>query len=250
MFPVVKQFLFLFKRFSGCYFMPFDLQSYGYDWKSPWKHTLPFYFTPKLLSQGLREARGFSVEFLTFRYTNSDKRCMASCPAELETVYLTFLYLSTCLPVVSSIFDGNKSTPSLFFSFLSSKDNWFHFSRPKHIGNRYIGDSSESWCRENRYSSFVYSHALETTRNLPKSLDNAWKRSCRTFVLFFCFISSMMDGGWMIVVMGVEIVCVHLITFTFYNCLILLSIAEECFLYSGCATQSIGWRNPDFWLPY
>jgi hypothetical protein len=64
---------------------------------------------------------------------------------------------------------------------------------------------------------------------------------------FFCFISSMMDGGWMvIVVMGVEIVCVHLITFTFYNCLILLSIAEECFLYSGCATQSIGWRNPDF----
>lgn len=47
------------------------------------------------------------------------KRWLASCPAELETVYSTFVcVVSTCLPVVSSIFfDDNKSTPSLFFLF-------------------------------------------------------------------------------------------------------------------------------------
>lgn len=50
------------------------------------------------------------------------KRWLASCPVELETVYSTFLCVSLCLPVVSSIFDGNKSTPScFFFSFIQGQ---------------------------------------------------------------------------------------------------------------------------------
>ncbi len=120
---------FFVQTVSGCILCLFICEYY---WKSPWKHTLQFYshrsFVPRF-TRGQRILR----EFFTFQYTHSDKRCLASCPAELEAVYSTFTCVSTCLPVISSIFYDNKSTPSfvLFCFFLSSKGNWFHFSRPK-----------------------------------------------------------------------------------------------------------------------
>lgn len=62
-------------------------------------------------------------------------------------------------------------------------------------------------------------------------------------VCFVSFLRWWTVDGWTIVVMGGWDCCVHLITFTCYNCLILVSLGEEFFCsYSGFATQSIGWR--------
>lgn len=163
---------------------------YGYCWKiPPGNTTLIFIFAVERFVQGLREARGFSVNSLHSTLKILVARCLTYMELFERWVQPSWA-ISTCFPVVFSIFDDNK----LNREFYSFKDNLFPFQSSKKRWKSIRWDSGVV-----RESRFVFSYilvTLETIRNLPDSKLELRLNKELPEVLF-CFISSMMDDGWM-----------------------------------------------------
>ena len=154
---------------------------------SPWKHNAYFIFAVERFVQGLREARGFTVNSLHSTLKILVARCLTYMELFEPCVQPSWA-ISTCFPVVFSIFDDNKLNREFYWF----KENWFPFQSSKKPRKLIRWDSSV--VRESRFFFSYIIVTLKTIHNLP-DLKLELRLNKKLPDVLFCFNSSMMDDG-------------------------------------------------------